>query len=255
MLEKFRVIAKQKGQGVIEYAVLLAFVVALAMFLNAGGLKGSVIAVFEDVEDFLAYRTYLEYYGDWHNLSYSDLSAQSNEKRIRADQEGLQALVQNLIGLDKDHALAELQKIMGSNTVTADDVKPNGQDGNGDSKVLTLLGTWDHYIDNHPEGDSPYVTLSKATQANAVAYVTNGQASTYKLEKNNKTVSGDRVFYSNDMIKDNKEKTVTAQLHYKDGKVASVDVVTHIGNASSNKYAEGLSITVTGSGRKDYTVK
>ena len=255
MLEKFRVIAKQKGQGVIEYAVLLAFVVALAMFLNAGGLKGSVIAVFEDVEDFLAYRTYLEYYGDWHNLSYSDLSAQSNEKRIRADQEGLQALVQNLIGLDKDHALAELQKIMGSSIVTADDVKPNGQNGNGDSKVLTLLGTWDHYIDNHPEGDSPYVTLSKETQANAVAYVTNGQASTYKLEKNNKTVSGDRVFYSNDMIKDNKEKTVTAQLHYKDGKVASVDVVTHIGNASSNKYAEGLSITVTGSGRKDYTVK
>ncbi len=245
----------KKGQGIVEYAVLLAFVIALAMFLNAGGLKGSVIAVFEDVEDFLAYRTYLEYYGDWHNLSYSDLSAQSNEKRIRADQEGLQALVQNLIGLDKDHALAELQKIMGSSMVTADDVKPNGQNGNGDSKVLTLLGTWDHYIDNHPEGDSPYVTLSKETQANAVAYVTNGQASTYKLEKNNKTVSGDRVFYSNDMIKDNKEKTVTAQLHYKDGKVASVDVVTHIGNASSNKYAEGLSITVTGSGRKDYTVK
>ena len=254
MLEKFRVIAKQKGQGVIEYAVLLAFVVALAMFLNAGGLKGSVIAVFDDVEDFLAYRTYLEYYGDWHNLSYSDLSAQSNEKRIRADQEGLQKLVQNLIGLDQGLALAELKKIMGNNAVTANDVNPNGQDGNGDSKVLTLLGTWDHYIDNHPQGDSPYVTLSRETQANAVAYVTNGQASTYKLS-NGKTVSGDRVFYSNDMIKDNQEKTVTAQLHYKDGKVESVDVVTHIGNASSKNYAESLSITVTGSGRKDYTVK
>ena len=85
---------KQKGQGIVEYALLLAFVVALAMFLNTGGgLKDSVIAVFEDVEDFLAYRTYLEYYGDWHNLSYSDLSAQSNEKRIRADQEGLQFIL------------------------------------------------------------------------------------------------------------------------------------------------------------------
>ena len=39
----------QKGQGIVEYALILAFVVGLAIVLtNAGGLKGAVGNVFSN---------------------------------------------------------------------------------------------------------------------------------------------------------------------------------------------------------------
>lgn len=238
---------KQKGQGIVEYALLLAFVVALAMFLNTGGgLKDSVVAVFDDVANLLGgYRTYSEYYGDWHSLSYNDLSAQSNKDRIKADQEGLQKLVQNLIGLNKEDALTELKKLMPNAKDT--EVNPNGQ---GDSQVLTLLSTYDHYYDTP---NNPYITLGADTQNAAVNYLSDQQATTYKDSSRMK--SKDRVFFSDDMINSTSQRTVTAQLHYENGKVASVDVVAHIGNANSTTYAEGLNMSVTGSGKKDYTVK
>ena len=238
---------KQKGQGIVEYALILAFVVGIAMVLQGVGLKNSIVAVFDNVVDTLGgYKTYADYYGDWHRLSYNDLSAKPNEDRIKADQEGLQLLVQNLIGLNQEDALTELKKLMGT-VATKDNVYP---DGNGDSKVLTLLGTWDHYYDTP---NAPYITLDRETQKAAVGYLTNQQAEIYK--DNNRTKSKDRVFFSEDMINSTGVRTVTAQLHYENGQVSSVDVISHIGNASSTTYAEGLNITVTGSGKGGYTVK
>jgi len=40
---------KQKGQGIVEYALLLAFVVGIAMMLNGTNLGGAVKGVFDDV--------------------------------------------------------------------------------------------------------------------------------------------------------------------------------------------------------------
>ena len=41
---------EQKGQGIVEYALILAFVVAIAAGLtNAGGIKDKVSAIFTSV--------------------------------------------------------------------------------------------------------------------------------------------------------------------------------------------------------------
>lgn len=41
---------EQKGQGIVEYALILAFVVAIAAGLtNAGGIKDKVSAIFTQV--------------------------------------------------------------------------------------------------------------------------------------------------------------------------------------------------------------
>lgn len=40
---------KQKGQGIVEYALLLAFVVGIAMMLNSANLGGAVRDKFDDV--------------------------------------------------------------------------------------------------------------------------------------------------------------------------------------------------------------
>ena len=47
ILEFFK--RKQKGQGIVEYALLLAFVVGIAMMLNGANLGGAVKGVFDDV--------------------------------------------------------------------------------------------------------------------------------------------------------------------------------------------------------------
>jgi len=57
MLNKIRIAIKQKGQGIIEYAVLLAFIVGLAMFLQGGGLAGAVKETFDNVANFIALTT------------------------------------------------------------------------------------------------------------------------------------------------------------------------------------------------------
>ena len=47
---------KQKGQGIVEYALLLAFIVGIAMMLNGSNLGGAVKGVFDDVAMVLAFR-------------------------------------------------------------------------------------------------------------------------------------------------------------------------------------------------------
>ena len=44
----------RKGQGIVEYALLLSFIVGLAMMLNGANLGGAVKDVFDDVSNVLA---------------------------------------------------------------------------------------------------------------------------------------------------------------------------------------------------------
>lgn len=48
MLVSLRKFFKEKGQGIVEYAVLLAFVVAIAAWLmSSSGIQGEVSKTFE----------------------------------------------------------------------------------------------------------------------------------------------------------------------------------------------------------------
>ena len=44
----------RKGQGIVEYAVLLSFIMGLTMMLNGANLGGAVMGVFDDVTYVLA---------------------------------------------------------------------------------------------------------------------------------------------------------------------------------------------------------
>lgn len=57
MLKKMRNMVKQKGQGIIEYALILAFVVGIGMMLRGANLGSAVIGVFDDVAAFLGGET------------------------------------------------------------------------------------------------------------------------------------------------------------------------------------------------------
>ena len=58
MLTSMRKFFKGKGQGIVEYAVLLAFVVAIAAWLfNNSGIKNEVTATFNSTQSVLQLRT------------------------------------------------------------------------------------------------------------------------------------------------------------------------------------------------------
>ena len=54
MLFQHKSSCRKKGQGVVEYAILLAFIVAVAAFLfSHGGLKDEVTATFNSTASIL----------------------------------------------------------------------------------------------------------------------------------------------------------------------------------------------------------
>ena len=60
MLVSLRKLFKEKGQGIVEYAVLLAFVVAIAAYLfTSSGIKNEVTATFQSTESVLQQRSNL----------------------------------------------------------------------------------------------------------------------------------------------------------------------------------------------------
>ena len=88
MLEKVRTITKRKGQGIVEYALLLAFVVGIAMMMNSASLKDSVVSVFDYVATYLGgEKTYAQYFDDWHGYKSSEnlRNDVSNKERVKAD--------------------------------------------------------------------------------------------------------------------------------------------------------------------------
>ena len=57
MLLSMRKFFKEKGQGIVEYAVLLAFVVAIAAYLfTSSGIKDEVTATFDSTKSTLQLR-------------------------------------------------------------------------------------------------------------------------------------------------------------------------------------------------------
>ena len=125
---------KQKGQGIVEYALLLAFVVGIAMMLNGANLGGAVKDTFDKVA---GYAWALD---NLSGLSKDEIRKKaSEEERIKMDQEALANLGKAFIGMHKD----ELKKILKN---------PN------DNAGLTGKGLWlANYHD--PDADNAEASL------------------------------------------------------------------------------------------------
>lgn len=92
---------KQKGQGIVEYALILAFVVGIALALNGSNIGGAVEDTFDKVAVALgmksAYASALE---KWGQIPRDELlTDETKEERIKADQEALANIGEFFIGL------------------------------------------------------------------------------------------------------------------------------------------------------------
>lgn len=96
MLNRIRERISEKGQGLIEYVLILAFIagIAIMMFGSGGSLKDTLVNTVTETNRKLAElfsdeRTYASALRDWGKLSKGDLADISNDDRIKMDQQAL----------------------------------------------------------------------------------------------------------------------------------------------------------------------
>ena len=100
---KLRNYLNKKAQGIIEYAVLLAFIVGLAMMLNGADISGTVKKTFDNVAVTLgAVKDYASAIKNWSSLSKADILKEDKAKRISVDQEALANIGEFFIGMHID---------------------------------------------------------------------------------------------------------------------------------------------------------
>ena len=162
MLNKIRIAIKQKGQGIIEYAVLLAFIVGLAMMLNGTNLGGAVKGVFDDVAGILNGEEKPVAAIDWGKMDPdTDFSDANQAERYAADQKALVNLANFFMDKTKDDIKALLNGYDKENHPdgfdnTSDVLGWFVKDSNGDMHFLTKYLTAD-------DNDSPYSGVNSFT--------------------------------------------------------------------------------------------
>ena len=251
MLRRLRNAVQQKGQGIVEYALLLAFVVGIAMLLNSSNIGGAVKGVFDDVvtvfSDVKDYASALEH---WGNMSKEELSKVENEKRLSIDQEAMANLAGYFIGLTKAdlYPLFTRADTVWSNKVILLGHLTNNENGgmsfvaNGDSISDTGKGELEAHIYNWLQQDygKDGVYDSSKDYNPETRYLFsdyalgNDTGSTFKAA-DNKTY--DRGGIKIKLLYDNSDKVVAAKV--------VMDSFNNSGSAGANS-SKGLSVTKIG---------
>ena len=272
-----------KGQGIVEFALLCAFCAAIGIFAHDVDFSGAFNESLDKSKPVLyaaeigqrQRNNYMEYY---HAMRYQTAatikSEMDNPERIEADQKALVKIAETYLGKtenqvmnlmdfysnsDKANVAPEFIKDLKCSTASGTgfstgvlvpmSYKNNSLDKNGDSADNRTQG-WVHYERNNNQNTAMYLTNNEARvydkyDADNPNYInSNG--------KQRNTVCTDRLFFSDDML-DNTGGRVTVRLHYTNGKVDFVDIALRTNNADAwvgdkNSIAEGLCLHVTEAG-------
>lgn len=198
MLINIRTIAKRKGQGIVEYALLLAFVVGIAMMLQGVGLAGAVKDTFDSVASLLGgekkgYAYGLEQLSGMSKKAVKEKSSQ--EERIKMDQEALAKIGEFF--LDKTSGeLSSILKTVKTNAPNENIFLVNYHDG---AEVDAETFTTDFNYDGSQFKSTGYYDILGMMQGEKP----NGQTDHDKVQE-----SSSRYFFSDNMLD---QSTSTAQ--------------------------------------------
>ena len=119
MLEIIRKITKKKGQGIVEYALILAFVVGIALALNGSNIGGAVKDTFDSVASLVGGEDRIDL-AAWRKMGKNQLHDYENDKdlvdnelRIKADQQTLANIAEFFMGKTKAAVVDALGGDMG----------------------------------------------------------------------------------------------------------------------------------------------
>ena len=275
----------QKGQGLVEFALVLAFCAGIGVAAREAGFAEAISNLLdrgEQTEDVAAAiggppslerMRYGQYLAKWGKKTAAELAAIRNEERITADQKGLVAIAETFLGKNATDVLAQMKKYTNNvggypftnNSISAGYTNPQSD---GWSKVLVPLSYKN--VNNQDKDSVGYIWLEARTNANTISTMTGEDATAEIYNKPSKdvtskdgvllkgsatkTISVDRVFYSEEMIA-GEDRSVVLQVHY-DSETKTVDkvhIVARLGDGTQSTSAnpaaaaKGLDITVSGS--------
>lgn len=121
MLNRIRRMIREKGQGLTEYVLILAFIagVAFMMFGGNGSLKGTVAGTFTETVRILA--GLFDEKPDWGHMNPSkDFNDSNSQKRLEADQQALANIASHFLGKSKNEVRGILNGGEDTNGVSAD---------------------------------------------------------------------------------------------------------------------------------------
>ncbi len=187
----------KKAQGIIEYAIMLAFVVGLGVTLQGVGIKDNVVSVFDSVATMLAGGSENKYAAGlelWGNISYDKLLTESKSERIAADLSGLTNIANYLNSLD-----LTFEELAGNNQDNNSYLKERWVNRtnlgtNPDNEVVgsVILNYWGKggVDSNQLCGLSSYSAVNWMQQINDTNYISSTTASDWPNQ---------RYFYSDEM--------------------------------------------------------
>lgn len=271
---------KNKGQGVVEFALLCAFCAAIGIFASDVDFSGAFEESLDKSKPVLyaaeigrrQRNNYMEYYRAMRYQTAATIKSEmDNPERIQADQKALVKIAETYLGKTESQVMNLMDFFSNSDNVNkapeyiarlkgpADGTgfsagvlvpmsyKNNSLDENGGSADNRTQG-WVHYERNNNQNTAMYLTNNEARVYDKY----DADNPNYLKDKNRNTICTDRLFFSDDML-DNTGGRVTVRLHYTDGKVDFVDIALRTGNGNSwvgdsATIAEGLCLHVTEAG-------
>ena len=270
MLNSLRRTIRERGQGLTEYVLILAFIagVAFMMFGGNGSLKGTVADTLTETVRILAdlfgegdgyvaaSKKYPGYFKDWSTLSSDELNEISSAERLKADQEGLALIASYFLGKTQD----EVHKLMAgdgntpgfSNTYnnaaswisTNLDASRMGPGEDGWSQIMVPLSYWNTDFDAngyHWLECSSNVNLINAMAGQDNSSIVHAGKENFSVDNTtqNRSATHNRLFYSDGMIgADSANRAVAVQVHYNGDTVDQVRVSAQTGVLQQNKKIE-----------------
>ena len=225
MLMNLRDVRKQTGQGIVEYALLLAFILGIAIAMQGSGIDNAIANTFARVAHALGVETEQD---TWATADANDLlkDTGSSAARTAADQNYLTQIGKNLLNKNWTQSELESELAVGKNYTT-----------NNNGKNEILLGTFKEEMVN---GE---LTRSFITKRN-----NNSDPNSTSLFNftDGKYESSRRYFYSNYALT-NATNPQTGYLGvkaknfvYTDGVLTSVDIALN-----PNRGGQGANLWVT----------
>ena len=270
MLNSLRRTIRERGQGLTEYVLILAFIagVAFMMFGGNGSLKGTVADTLTETVRILAdlfgegdgyvaaSKKYPGYFKDWSTLSSEELNEISAAERLKADQEGLALIASYFLGKTQD----EVHKLMAgdgstpgfSNTYnnaalwisTNLDATRMGPGEDGWSQIMVPLSYWNTDFDANGYywlECSSNVNLINAMAGEENSSIVRAGKENFSVDNTtqNRSATHNRLFYSDGMIgADSANRAVAVQVHYNGDTVDQVRVSAQTGVLQQNKKIE-----------------
>lgn len=237
--KKVKLIFNEKGQDIVEFALLCAFCVGIGLFARNAGFSDVIKSSFDEGKPELLTAAigtknassesgssnqqqsesqgYLDYYNDWHDYKSTDLKEISKEERIKADQLALQLIAKEFIGKDEE-GVFELMKLFSNNTqnenqetyynnlrkAIAENKERNKGNGYSSGTLVPLS-----YSKDTLDSNNGYLWLDRNNNINTIKSMVGDAAEVYERDDTSnpnynqnslKTTCMDRLFYSDDML-------------------------------------------------------